>query len=214
MANYAAQVPAFNGFDGTPLTYHVAGEGPPLICLPGGPMRASGISLTSSGGLSRHRRLLCWTCGGRGIPRYRRTPRPTVRSQIHDMESLRQPRRAGPDRRNRPLSRRNARPALRPQETRTAWTGSRLPSQPAGRGLEVTGRGVARPPRYARRALVPRSRSPLRADLVGQVRDADWAAVAAAASSVGRVSLTAPMNVALRPAKLGGGGGLLRRPGP
>ena len=34
-------MPVFNAFDGTELAYHVVGAGEPLICLPGGPMRAS-----------------------------------------------------------------------------------------------------------------------------------------------------------------------------
>ena len=34
-------MPAFRAADGTELAYHVHGEGVPLICLPGGPMRES-----------------------------------------------------------------------------------------------------------------------------------------------------------------------------
>jgi hypothetical protein len=30
-------MPALSAFDGATLAYHVFGEGPPLICLPGGP---------------------------------------------------------------------------------------------------------------------------------------------------------------------------------
>jgi hypothetical protein len=45
--------PAFRAFDGTELAYHVRGDGDgaPLICLPGGPMRASAY-LGDLGGLS------------------------------------------------------------------------------------------------------------------------------------------------------------------
>ncbi|MGW5401537.1 hypothetical protein [Streptomyces sp. NPDC003952] len=32
---------AFTTYDGTELAYHVQGEGEPLLCLPGGAMRAS-----------------------------------------------------------------------------------------------------------------------------------------------------------------------------
>ena len=34
-------VPSFTAVDGTELAYHLTGEGEPLLCLPGGPMRAS-----------------------------------------------------------------------------------------------------------------------------------------------------------------------------
>ncbi|MEU8915448.1 alpha/beta hydrolase [Streptomyces nigrescens] len=50
-------MPAFAAPDGTALAYHVVGEGEPLLCLPGGPMRASGY-LGDLGGLSERRRLI------------------------------------------------------------------------------------------------------------------------------------------------------------
>lgn len=34
-------MPDFSARDGTRLAYHVRGGGPPLLCLPGGPMRDS-----------------------------------------------------------------------------------------------------------------------------------------------------------------------------
>ncbi|MGW3845513.1 alpha/beta fold hydrolase [Streptomyces fagopyri] len=49
-------MPTFSAPDGTTLAYHAVGEGEPLICLPGGPMRASSY-LGELGGLARHRRL-------------------------------------------------------------------------------------------------------------------------------------------------------------
>jgi proline iminopeptidase len=58
-------VPAFHAFDGTKLAYHVRGDGAPLICLPGGPMRASAC-LGDLGGLSRHRRLILLDLRGTG----------------------------------------------------------------------------------------------------------------------------------------------------
>lgn len=36
-----APMPTFTTYDGTELAYHLQGEGAPLICLPGGAMRAS-----------------------------------------------------------------------------------------------------------------------------------------------------------------------------
>ena len=58
-------MPVFHAFDGTELAYHVCGDGPPLLCLPGGPMRASAC-LGDLGGLSRHRRLILLDLRGTG----------------------------------------------------------------------------------------------------------------------------------------------------
>jgi pimeloyl-ACP methyl ester carboxylesterase len=58
-------MPAFDAFDGTELAYHVRGDGDPLICLPGGPMRASAC-LGDIGGLSGHRRLILLDLRGTG----------------------------------------------------------------------------------------------------------------------------------------------------
>jgi proline iminopeptidase len=57
---------AFTAPDGTRLAYHVLGDGgPPLICLPGGPMQASAY-LGELGGLSAHRRLIMLDLRGTG----------------------------------------------------------------------------------------------------------------------------------------------------
>jgi proline iminopeptidase len=65
-------MPAFRAFDGTELAYHVHGDddgdgdgGGPLICLPGGPMRASAY-LGDLGGLSGRRRLIMLDLRGTG----------------------------------------------------------------------------------------------------------------------------------------------------
>ncbi len=58
-------MPVFRAFDGTELAYHVHGAGAPLICLPGGPMRASEY-LGDLGGLSRRRRLILLDLRGTG----------------------------------------------------------------------------------------------------------------------------------------------------
>ena len=55
----------FDGADGTRLAYHQAGEGPPLICVPGGPMQASAY-LDDLGGLSAHRSLVLLDLRGTG----------------------------------------------------------------------------------------------------------------------------------------------------
>jgi proline iminopeptidase len=58
-------VPTFHAADGTELGYHVHGQGVPLVCLPGGPMRASAY-LGDLGGLSRHRQLIMLDLRGTG----------------------------------------------------------------------------------------------------------------------------------------------------
>jgi pimeloyl-ACP methyl ester carboxylesterase len=55
----------FHGADGTRLAYHHVGDGDPLICLPGGPMRAS-VYLGDLGGLSAHRSLVLLDLRGTG----------------------------------------------------------------------------------------------------------------------------------------------------
>jgi pimeloyl-ACP methyl ester carboxylesterase len=58
-------MPTFSAADGTELAYHVQGEGVPLICLPGGPMRESSY-LGDLGGLSGHRQLIMLDLRGTG----------------------------------------------------------------------------------------------------------------------------------------------------
>ncbi|WP_405791801.1 alpha/beta fold hydrolase [Streptomyces sp. NBC_01506] len=56
--------------DGTKIAYQVFGEGPPLVCLPGGPMQSSDY-LGELGGLSAHRRLIMLDprgTGGSAVP--------------------------------------------------------------------------------------------------------------------------------------------------
>lgn len=55
----------FYGADGLQLAYHQAGEGNPLICLPGGPMQSSAY-LGDLGGLSAHRSLILLDLRGTG----------------------------------------------------------------------------------------------------------------------------------------------------
>ena len=47
----------FASYDGTELAYHVRGDGPPLVCLPGGPGRATDY-LGNLGGLDGFRQLV------------------------------------------------------------------------------------------------------------------------------------------------------------
>jgi proline iminopeptidase len=56
---------AFTSYDGTRLAYHVAGDGPLLLCMPGGPGRAS-TYLEDLAGLASHRRLVLLDLPGTG----------------------------------------------------------------------------------------------------------------------------------------------------
>jgi len=60
-----AGMPSFYAADGTELAYHVQGEGVPVVCLPGGPGRASAY-LGDLGGLSSARRLIMLDVRGTG----------------------------------------------------------------------------------------------------------------------------------------------------
>ncbi|MGW6141159.1 alpha/beta fold hydrolase [Streptomyces sp. NPDC055144] len=82
-------MPTFTASDGTRLAYHVVGEGEPLICLPGGPMRASAY-LGDLGGLSKRRRLVLLDLrgtGDSGVPADPSTYR--CDRQVGDVEALR-----------------------------------------------------------------------------------------------------------------------------
>jgi proline iminopeptidase len=58
-------MPTFPAPDGTRLAYRSIGEGDPLVCLPGGPMRAAAY-LCDLGGLAAHRRLIMLDLRGTG----------------------------------------------------------------------------------------------------------------------------------------------------
>ncbi len=58
-------MPTLLASDGTELAYSVQGEGAPLVCVPGGPMRASAY-LGTLGGLSASRQLILLDLRGTG----------------------------------------------------------------------------------------------------------------------------------------------------
>lgn len=58
-------MPTFKADEGTVLAYHIMGEGEPLLCVPGGPMRASAY-LGDLGGLSVRRQLILLDLRGTG----------------------------------------------------------------------------------------------------------------------------------------------------
>lgn len=58
-------MPTFRAADGTDLAFSVQGEGEPLVCIPGGPMRASAY-LGTLGGLSAGRQLIMLDLRGTG----------------------------------------------------------------------------------------------------------------------------------------------------
>lgn len=59
-------MPSFASYDGTEIAYRLLGDGPPLVCLPGGPGRAAGY-LGDLGGLDRSRRLVLLDPRGVGL---------------------------------------------------------------------------------------------------------------------------------------------------
>jgi pimeloyl-ACP methyl ester carboxylesterase len=82
-------MPAFTAPDGAELAFHVKGEGEPLLCLPGGPMRAS-VYLGDLGGLAGQRRLVMLDLRGTGesgVPADPATYR--CDRQVTDVEALR-----------------------------------------------------------------------------------------------------------------------------
>ncbi|MFE0426334.1 alpha/beta fold hydrolase [Streptomyces sp. NPDC058953] len=79
----------FAAFDGTPLACRISGSGEPLICLPGGPMRAAAY-LGDLGGLTVDRRLVLLDPRGTGASGAPADP-DTYRCdrQVDDIEALR-----------------------------------------------------------------------------------------------------------------------------
>jgi pimeloyl-ACP methyl ester carboxylesterase len=82
-------VPGFASYDGTEIGYRVAGDGPPLVCLPGGPGRAAEY-LGDLGGLDRSRRLILPDIRGVGLSADPADPATfRVDRLVGDVESLR-----------------------------------------------------------------------------------------------------------------------------
>jgi proline iminopeptidase len=82
-------MPRFASYDGTEIGYRVLGDGPPLVCLPGGPGRAAEY-LGGLGGLSRSRQLVLMDPRGVGLSADPADPA-TFRADrlVHDVEALR-----------------------------------------------------------------------------------------------------------------------------
>lgn len=82
-------MPTFTTYDGTELAYRTQGEGEPLICLPGGPMRDAAY-LGDLGGLAAHRTLVVLDSRGTGASAEPADPG-TYRCdrQVGDVEALR-----------------------------------------------------------------------------------------------------------------------------
>ncbi|MFG2574917.1 alpha/beta fold hydrolase [Streptomyces sp. NPDC048481] len=82
-------MPTFTALDGTRLAHRGAGDGAPLICLPGGPMQSAAY-LGDLGGLGAHRRLVGLDPRGTGesaVPADTASYR--CDRQVDDVESLR-----------------------------------------------------------------------------------------------------------------------------
>ncbi|MBY8877081.1 alpha/beta fold hydrolase [Actinacidiphila acidipaludis] len=82
-------MPTFTAPDGTTLAYRLDGRGGPLVCLPGGPMRAS-VYLGDLAGLASHRTLVLLDLRGTGASQKPADPE-TYRCdrQVPDVEALR-----------------------------------------------------------------------------------------------------------------------------
>ncbi|MFE5793396.1 alpha/beta fold hydrolase [Streptomyces sp. NPDC056503] len=82
-------MPTFTTYDGTELSYRVYGEGEPLVCLAGGPMRDAAY-LGNLGGLAAHRALVLLDARGTGASAVPADPG-TYRCdrQVGDVEALR-----------------------------------------------------------------------------------------------------------------------------
>ena len=79
----------FASADGTRLAYHTIGTGRPLVCVPGGPMRASAY-LGDFGGLSAHRGLVLLDLRGTGESDVPADPASyRCDRQVDDIEALR-----------------------------------------------------------------------------------------------------------------------------
>ncbi|MEU6881511.1 alpha/beta fold hydrolase [Streptomyces sp. NPDC046712] len=82
-------MPTFTTYDGTELAYDVQGEGEPLICLPGGPMRDAAY-LGDLGGLGAHRSLIVLDLRGTGASAEPADPASyRCDRQVADVEALR-----------------------------------------------------------------------------------------------------------------------------
>ncbi|MDB1088024.1 alpha/beta hydrolase [Streptomyces sp. ACA25] len=80
----------FTSYDGTKLAYHLAGDGPSVVCLPGGPMRAAAY-LGDLGGLSAQHQLITLDLRGTGQSAQPEDPG-TFRCDrlVDDVEALRE----------------------------------------------------------------------------------------------------------------------------
>jgi proline iminopeptidase len=79
----------FASYDGTEIGYRVLGDGPPLVCLPGGPGRAAGY-LGDLGGLDKSRQLILLDPRGVGLSADPADPATfRVDRLVNDVEALR-----------------------------------------------------------------------------------------------------------------------------
>lgn len=85
----SGRMPLFRSWDGTELAYRVAGSGPVLVCIPGGPGQAVDY-LGELGGLTGHRTLILLDNRGTGGSQPPRDPM-TYRADrlVQDVEALR-----------------------------------------------------------------------------------------------------------------------------
>jgi pimeloyl-ACP methyl ester carboxylesterase len=81
-------MPRFLSYDGTELAYRLVGEGPPLVCLPGGPGRASEYLGDLGGGIPGHALVILDNRGTGESARPRDTESYRMERIVEDVEAL------------------------------------------------------------------------------------------------------------------------------
>ncbi|POX44045.1 alpha/beta hydrolase [Streptomyces sp. Ru71] len=172
-------MPTFTAPDGTLLVHHDSGDGPPLVCLPGGPLRASSY-LGDLGGLTAHRRLVRLDLRGTGASAVPDDPA-TYRCDrlVDDVEALR--RHLGVERIDLLAHSAGANLAVRYAERHPERIGRLVLVTPSAfaLGVEITAEDRLSTAGLRRDELwYPEARAALEAVTGGRAGAADWEAIA------------------------------------
>ncbi|AXK34568.1 alpha/beta hydrolase [Streptomyces armeniacus] len=171
-------MPTFSAYDGPQLAYRVTGAGPPLVCVPGGPMQDSAY-LGDLGGLSAHRQLIITDLRGTGRSA---TPQDVASCRCDrltdDVEALRE--HLGLDRLDLLAHSAGTNVVARYAELRPARVGSLALITPslAAVGITVTGDVRLETARlHAAEPWFPEAYEALEAVVAGRATDASWQAI-------------------------------------
>ncbi|GAA2307322.1 alpha/beta hydrolase [Nonomuraea roseoviolacea subsp. roseoviolacea] len=168
----------FTSYDGVKLAYHVTGDGPPVVCLPGGP--AASAYLGDLGGLSANRQLIMLDLRGTGQSA---TPQDLASCRcdrlVADVEALRA--HLGLDRMDLLAHCAGANLAVRYAARHPRRVGRLALVTPSVRavGVAITG-GLRRETALLRRdePWFPAAFAALEAIVAGEATDDDWQAIA------------------------------------